>query len=286
MKGCFLRSLTLSIILYSQSPCFATPNNGLFLFQGSQQPGPLFSFGLFSIDKNQSQYFIQPSYLNLDRGAFTFLEYDYLYGITDNLTLAVAIPYSVSRRLNDNKSTGFSDVGINFEYTLYNLTNDTSSSQLTFVLKSTIPTGSSTKQPPTGLGNPSLLLGATYSTTYADWFQFIESGLTWYAPQHANQAGNYYQLNAGIGRTLYQHSPLSYWFGLVELNCQYFTASKLNGIASNTGGQLLHISPSLIYATNRLYAQLGLRVPVYQQWKTRDAIIDYQAALAIGWTMN
>ncbi|WP_131775534.1 hypothetical protein [Legionella impletisoli] len=263
------------------------PSIGNYSVQGSQQPGPLFAFGQFTINQNQSQLFLNPSYLNgFQQYEWTISPF-YVYGITDNLALFISTPIAAPYYEKPSYSYGPTDTEIQFEYAFYNGSNRRYTDQATLVVAGTVPTGSAHKNPSTGYGAASVFLGATYARTYVDWYGFISPGFTWIPPNNNSDLNIIYYYDAGIGRNLYSVPNRYYWFALVEVNGVYSGFDQIRGFAKpNSGNNIIFVSPSLIYATEQLYIQFGAAIPASQQWFSITNKINYVASLSVGWTFN
>lgn len=263
------------------------PPIGNFSLPGAQQPGPLFSFGQFDIDQNQMQLFMNPSYIKGVRERFLTIEPSYVYGVTDNLSYLVAIPIAAYYYQAPFKSSGLADATVQAEYAFLNTSTNTRQTQATIVLAATVPTGSLRKNPATGLGSPSLFSGLTYNQMYIEWYWFVSPGLTWVVPNKNTQLGSAYTYDAGVGKNLWVYSDNSSWFGLVEFNGLYAKRNKIDGVIDqNSGGNIITISPSLIYSTEKIYTQFGVAFPIQQSWNGMQAKTNYLASFLIGWLFN
>ncbi|WP_133129294.1 hypothetical protein [Legionella yabuuchiae] len=271
----------------SSNTVIQPPNIGNYSVQGSQQPGPLFAFGQFTIDRNQSQLFLNPSYLNGFQQYQWTISPLYVYGITDNLTMLINTPIAVLYYQKPSRSYGPSDTDVQFEYAFYNGSNRRYTDQATVVVAGTVPTGSAKKEPSTGLGAASVFMGGTFARMYVDWYGFISPGITWIPPNNQSDLNLIYYYDAGIGRNLYSVSDRYYWFALVEVNGMYFGFDAAREfVKPNSGNNIIFVSPSLIYATEHLYLQFGVAIPAYQKWVSFEDKLNYEASFSIGWTFN
>lgn len=138
------------------------PKIGNFSLRGSQQPGSLIGIGQNILDKNQLQLYLFGDYFEGVRQHMVDLMPSLLYGITDSLSIFLTLPVAVSYKYNENHSSGLGDASIQLEYAYYTKETFRYSEEATIVASMKLPTGSDKKQPPTGMGSPSFLVGAGY----------------------------------------------------------------------------------------------------------------------------
>lgn len=263
------------------------PKKGNFIFQDAQQPGPFYSFGQFTIDKDQSQLFLNPNYLKGVQQSYVTISPSFIYGITDNLSVLMSTPIAASYHEHSNQSSGLSDTSIQVEYALINTANRHYFGQASIMGAVSIPTGSLSKTPSTGYGSPSVFIGGSYNRMYVDWYWFVAQGALWITPNHDTRLGAKYLYDFGIGKNLVAKPGRYFWFALLELNGDYAGKNKMAGFNDpDSGGNIIFISPSLLYSTEKLTLQFGVALPVYQQLNGIQPQINYNTSLAIGWTFN
>jgi hypothetical protein len=237
------------------------PPTGNYILPGSQQPGPLFSFGQYTINQYQSQLFMNPYYTRGFQQSYLSFEPSFIYGVTDNLSLLLSTPFAARYYESPNRSSGLTDSEVHLEYAFYNSSTNVYQDQATVVGGVSIPTGSARKLPNTGIGSSSLFLGLTYNKLYVDWYWFLSPGATYVLPNHDSHIGSYYYYQAGLGRNLLVINDSAYWLALVELDGAYYDKNKQFGrVDRNSGGNSISIAPSLLFATKRVYTQFGVSI--------------------------
>lgn len=261
------------------------PPVGNFALPNSQQPAPLVSFGQNIISKNETQLFLfADDYAGISSHLIDVIP-SVLYGITDNLSIMLNTPFAASYKIGSNYSTGFEDAFVQLEYAFYNGSTSAYTDQATIVGNITFPTGSISKNPPTGVGSPSFLLGVTLNRTYTDWFFFTSPGAILTTAKNGSKFGNSYLYQAGLGRNI---ADINGWLlaWMVEGNGTYTEQNRIRGVINpNTGGNQVFITPSLWASTKHLLLQLGAGVPVAQHLygnQTRDT---YLLVANIGWSI-
>ena len=260
------------------------PHIGNFTLPASQQPGPLLSFGQTVTDKNQAHFFLFVDYLKGNNKHASDVIPSFSYGITDDLSILFTAPIVINSQEGGNLSSGVGDMIMQLEYAFYS--NETSSfaEHATIVTNMSFPTGSTKKQPSTGVGAPSFFWGATFNRTYIDWFGFTSYGLNFKTASDKTRLGNEFLYQMGVGRNICTIDSELIIAGLVEMNGQYVGKTKIMGdIDPDSGGNVIYLTPSLWFSTQKASFQFGFGVPVTQRLFGNQNRNDYLVAANFGW---
>lgn len=267
------------------SSTVSPPSIGNFIFPSSQQPGPLVGFGQNIIDKHETQLFLYGDYFNKKGGYSSDFIPSLLYGITDNFSIFLNLPVAIGYKNGSNQSSGLEDAFVQFEYAFYARQTREFSEQATVVTNMTFPTGSSTKNPPTGSGSPNFFLGATYNRTYVDWFGFTSYGVVIPTSENNTQFGNQFLYQAGLGRNILDVDKQWIFAWVLEATGQYAEQSATNGgVNTATGGNIVYLTPSLWISSKNLIIQPGISFPVIQHLYGNQLENNYALVLNLGWT--
>ncbi len=240
------------------------PSTGNLSLPISQQVGPLVSFGENILGKGQViVYLFADAFIGNDR-YLTDVIPSVVYGIRDDLSLFLQIPFSPKNKDEEMHSAGFEDMSLQLEYAFCDITNVNSSMQATLVGNVTCPTGSSTKNPPTGFGSTSFFVGSTFSYTTENWFVFASPGAQITTSSGGTQFGDQLLYQWGFARNI--PSPSGWIFaGMVEFDGQYSWKNTLKGKTDpNSGGNFIYLTPSLWFSSSRLILQFGMGYPIVQ----------------------
>lgn len=263
------------------------PDQGNYALPSAQEPGPLLSFGQNIIDKNDLQVFVDPNYLKSVNQHYLTVPFSVLYGLSDQASLLVTLPWDASFVNKPYHSSGVGDVYFQVEYAIYASSNASYEDQLTFVNNVSLPTGSFNKYPSTGFGTPSVFVGASYSRMSVDWLLFASPGIAWITKNQNIQLGKEYFYQCGLGRNIHSVSGQYIFFVLGELDGTYFEKNKFDGFSNpNSGGNIIYATPSLWFSTKHWFFQLGLSLPVSQNWNGNQSKNNYLASATAGWTFN
>lgn len=263
------------------------PSLGNFALPSAQQPGPLLSFGQNIIDKNQLQIFVDPNYLKEPNQHYLTVPFSALYGLSDQASILVTLPWAVDYVNKPYHSSGIGDINFQIEYAFYEKSTATYVDQFTLVNNLSLPTGSFNKKPSTGFGTASVFAGATFSRMSVDWLLFASPGVTWITKNQNIQLGTEYFYQCGLGRNIHSVPGQYIFFLLGELDGTYLEKNKIDGHSyPNSGGNIIYATPSLWFSTKRWFFQLGLSLPVSQHWNGNQSETSYFASATTGWTFN
>lgn len=261
------------------------PKIGNFSLGTSQQPGPLVSIGQNIIDKDQLQFFLfADDFIGIKKYNVDLVP-SLLYGITDNFSVYFNYPIALSYKEGDYHSSGPEDMFVQFEYAFYNASNADYSDQATVLANMTFPTGSPEKNPATGLGSPSFLLGGTFMRAYPYWFGFVSPGAILTTSYHGMKVGNQFLYQAGIGGNIegVPNELITAW--MVELDGQYSQKSRARGVSDpNSGGNVVYLTPSFWLSSQQFILQVGAGVAVAQHQNGDQKRAKYLLVANLGWT--
>ncbi|CAM2801800.1 hypothetical protein [Legionella worsleiensis] len=242
------------------------PKTGNFALPSAQQISPLVSFGQNIVDKGTKQVFMEPDYIQAPMEHYTTATPSFLYGLSDISSLFISVPAAINYKDDGAHSSGLSDALIQLEYSFFETSNRSYTTQATFVANATLPSGSIEKSPPTGSGSPTFLLGTTYNITTVNWYAFVSPGAILTTKKNNFKPGAQYLYQFGLGRTFLTATNKYIFAGLVEFNGIINEKSSLfNQALPDTGGKVLGVTPSLWFSNKQLILQFGVGFPLYQQ---------------------
>lgn len=269
------------------------PSIGNFTLPSSQQASPFLSFGQTLIGRNylQLSFSTFSPYQNTN-GPFNNLNTSFTYGITDNTSLYFSFPIQADSTIRTHAahglSSGVEDVTLQLEQAIYTVGDSKHEDQATIVGAITLPTQEvSIVGTSTGYGSPSYFLGATYNRTYVDWLGFVSPAVLLTTTSEGVRLGSQVLYQAGIGRNILYVSKQSTFSALLELDGQYTEKTRIFGQdITNSGGNVVTLTPSLSLSTPTLIAQVGVGYPIVQNLNGSQNKMDYFIAANLVWTIH
>ncbi len=261
------------------------PKVGNFILPTTQYIAPLLSFGQTIIDKGQAQLFLSST------ATYGFKKHTIdstpalLYGVTDDFSVLLNFPVALGYKENKAHSSGWEDLYIQFEQAFYSHSTYRYEEQATVVTNMTFPTGSTKKDPVTGVGSPSFFGGLTYERLYADWYGFTSHGIQFTTSHHHTKFGNTFLYQAGLGRNICTLQDKWLFMWLLELNGQYTDKDKVKGTKDrNSGGNIVYLTPSVWVSSEKIIFQFGVGIPILQHLNGNQKRNHYLLATSLGWT--
>ena len=243
-----------------EPPC----DRGNFALPSSQQPAPLISFGENIIGRNQVQVFLfGDDYIGKNKHSVDLIP-GILYGITDDFSVFFNVPAAVSYKEGRSHSSGLGDLFLQLEYAIYTREASCISDQVTIVANVSFPTGSSRKNPSTGVGAVGYFIGTTYNRTWENWLCFTSYGAELPMSHQGTQFGNQFLYQFGFGRHIVNARGWMFAW-IVELDGTFSARNRINGILDpNSGGNVVYLTPSLWMSSKDWTLQVGLGHTVQQ----------------------
>tara|TARA_Y100000588_G_C14116932_1_gene865585 strand:- start:559 stop:1164 length:606 start_codon:yes stop_codon:yes gene_type:complete len=199
----------------------------------------------------------------------------------------LTLPYAIKFKEDMFSSTGLIDSNIQMEKVIFSNIGIQHQLEISLVGRTTVPTGSIKKVPATGLGTPSAFGGVTLSYIGQAWYGFADGGYQYNFANKSIQPGHRTFYDAGIGRHLIDIANLGYLFFLIEVNGQHtLQSTSIEGLEPDSGGHILLLTPSLTFASNSFYAQLGGAIPVHQKLNSLQNKEKFLGVLLMGFTID
>lgn len=274
--------LILSACLFGEEE---PPKMGNFALPSSQQPYGIDALGCNILDKGELQTWLYADdYSGKRRRLIELMPYA-AYGLREDLSLSLFLPFTPLNKSEDQKSNGPEDFFLQLEYVFYTKSSKTSVQQATLFSSLIFPTGSINKSPSTGLGSYSFLLGGTFSCYRVDWFLFAVPATILSTSKGSTRSGNQFIYQLGIGRNI-PGPPDQIRAWMVEINGLYGQKNRIKGVVDNdSGGNVIFLTPSLWFSTKRFIAQFGVSFPVNQNLFGDQQKVDYALNLNVAYSL-
>lgn len=237
---------------------------GNFAVPPAQELAPLVSFGQNIIPRNVVQFFVFADDFIGDDQHFVDVAPTIVYGVTDEFSALLSVPFAASYKQDPFSSQGIEDTILQLEYAILAADYTCSYDQITIVANASFPTGSSTKNPTTGNGSMSYFVGTTYNRGWSDWDVFTSYGYEYLSQHKGTKVGNQYLYQAGVGRNI---ANVGGWLlaGMVEVNGTFTKKTKVLGVKDpNTGGNVIYLTPSFWASSKYWILQAGFGFVVQQ----------------------
>ncbi len=290
MSACFKIFLLVFIAVFYQTvfgyehvPATLQPI-GNFSVPTVTQIAPLISFGQLLVGEKTLLPQFGGNYVKMHHGYLDGMAPNIIYGIRDDLDVAVFIPFTPKSREDSSHSSGVLDMIVQAEYAYFAQTYEASTVTGSIVANLQIPTGSDSKYPRTGNGSCTYFAGTTFAWLSYNWYAFASAGSNFPSPHHHTKFGNAYLYQWGFARYLAIFSPMGWIFNLmIEFDGTYTTKDKIHGTVNhNSGGNEILLTPSIWLSSSRVVLQWGISVPIVQDVHGSMDKMQYQIAYNLG----
>jgi hypothetical protein len=257
---------------------------GNFSVPAVTQIAPLVGFGQLLIGKQDFLPQLSGSYTRGHDSDSNLITPNVIYGIRDDLSLFFEVPFTPRSRSGSSHSSGIGDIFLQLEYGFYSRTRLDYTLQATIVGNVQFPTGSSSKNPPTGNGSFTYFLGTTFAFVSQNWYTFASPGVNLPTAHHRTKFGRSWLYQWGIARYIRALSPPGCIFDLiVEFDGIYDERDRIGGtIDPNSGGNTIFMTPSLWLSSRRWIIQWGIGFPIVRNLNGKQDRTRYFTAYNLG----
>jgi len=256
---------------------------GQFALPESQQAVPLVSFGQNILDKGDLLGIVDVAWLKGTQKSFSELIPSFIYGITNEISVLVELPFALKFQSEQAVSRGVKDLLLQVEGVVFAPEKASTIDEITLVANIEFPTGTLTEEPLTGMGTLNFFFGFTASYTGPEWYYFISSGMTLTTTRKKTKFGNEFLYQCGISKNISYRANKWLFNWMIELNGAYAQRDKISGLIDcNTGGNVLLLGPSLWFSTQRFLMQGGISGVVFEHLFGTQHKNKYFVAAAVG----
>lgn len=261
------------------------PKVGNFALPGSQQPGQFLSFGANILDKDEVQFQFATTFLHGISQYQTTMTPAYIYGYSDKTSMLLQLPVAVRYGSAGQHSSSLSDALLQFESSFYDFKNSYYEDQATMVTGIYLPTGNSGKMPATGTGSVGLFVGTTFTRTCIDWLYFTSVGMLWNTRNDEIKYGNQLFYQFGLGKNIFNIRSEWILAWILEMDGQFTERNQGQALKdSNTGGNVILLTPSFFVSSKSLIFQIGAGFPMVQTLNGTQAKNNYVLAAQLSFS--
>lgn len=215
------------------------------------------------------------------------MDTEFIYGVTTNLSLTVAVPV-IYRELeiddDTNSLTGLGDVFFRTKYRFWRHDITGTQDSAAFIMGIKLPTGNNDSTPQLGSGSTDFLFGLAAARESRRMYYFGDLRYRLNTENHDDlKIGDRLFADTGIGvrpwLTEYLEPDLVV---TLESNWETHMRNSLDGhLISDSGGDLLFLSPGFFLTYRNWAIKGGFQYPVYQELNGDQAKIDYRLIIAM-----
>lgn len=215
------------------------------------------------------------------------IDTEIIYGITSDLAATLVLPGildKLEKNATENRSSaGFGDVSLRLKYRFWRQDSPGTQDSAAIILGGKFPTGNENKNPKLGSGSTDFLFGLAAARESRRWYYFGDFRYRLNTKNNQFKAGDKIFADAAIGIRPWLTEYLEPdWVFLVETNWETQQRNELFGQdVSDSGGNLLFVSPGFFLTYRNWAVKGGVQVPVYQNLNGNQPEVDYRFALGV-----
>ncbi len=199
------------------------------------------------------------------------LHNEIIYGLTEDLAITLALPYVLDHKLDaesiEKSSSGLSDISLRVKYRFWRRDRPGVQDAAAFMIGIKFPTGDADKSPRLGSGSTDFLFGLAAGRESLLWYYFGDIRYRMKTKGSASlKVGDRFFADVAIGIRPW---PAEYLKPdlviLAELNWETLMRNEFDGLdVSNSGGNLLFLSPSFFLTYRNWAVKGGVQIPLHQ----------------------
>lgn len=215
------------------------------------------------------------------------IDTEIIYGITSDLAATLIIPGILNKvektATEDQSSSGFGDASLRLKYRFWRRDSPGIQDSAAIILGGKFPTGDENEKPKLGSGSTDFLFGLAVARESRRWYYFGDFRYRLNTQNDQFKAGDKIFADVAIGIRPWLTEYLEPdWVFLVEMNWETQQRNELfEKDVSDSGGNLLFVSPGFFLTYRNWAVKGGVQVPVYQNLYGNQPEVDYRFALGI-----
>lgn len=243
---------------------------------------PVFSLGPETIFKGGMGIESEFEFERSDNGHSLELHYEFIYGLTADLSFTLEIPHILALEEDDETSSGLGDIQLRGKYQLFRKDSLGAQDKLSAILGVKIPTGDEDADPRLGTGTTDFLSGLSYGHESRIWYYFATLRYLLRTGDQSIMPGDRFFYDVAAGFRPWQREYLEWDFvALLELNGEFDFQSEVKGhLVPDSGGNTVWLGPTGLFSYRNIMFKGGIQFPVSQDLKGNQDEDEFRLALA------
>jgi hypothetical protein len=211
------------------------------------------------------------------------LYYKILYGLTENIGLALEVPQFLEKKEDADTSSGLGDIALRGKYQFYRKDSLGAQDKATLIYGLKFPSGDEDKIPSLGTGSIDHLFGLSLGHESTTLYGFATGRYLLKTDSGTTDRGDQFLLDISFGFRpwlgLYKSWDLVL---LLENSYVYTQKDEINRTKqANTGGQKILIGPTFLWSIRNIMFKGGVQFPVWQDLNGTQKETDFRSVAAI-----
>lgn len=206
-----------------------------------------------------------------------------LYGVTENLSLTLGIPYLIEKEEGNKNSEGLGDINLRIKYQLFRKDTLGAQDKLSVIYGIKFPTGDEDEKPSLGSGAIDHTFGLTIGHESTTLYGFATGRYVLRTESGGRDKGDKFIFDIAFGIRPWLR-PYKSWDFVVLLESSYIYSEKdeINGVKQlNTGGEEILIGPTFLWSIRNLMFKGGVQFSVWQDLNGTQKETDFRSVVAL-----
>jgi len=213
----------------------------------------------------------------------TALHYEMIYGITQNLSLTLNVPYIADRFDEESAGAGIGDVMIRSKYQFYRKDTLGAQSKFSGIFGTKLPTGDEDADPPLGTGTYDFLFGGSYGYESRTWYGFATLRYLLRTRSEGFEPGDRFFYDVAFGYRPWRREYLEWdYVFLLEMSGEFeFKSEFRDRKLPDSGGNTVWLGPTALISYRNIMFKGGVQLPVYQDLNGDQGKDDLRTVIAM-----
>lgn len=211
------------------------------------------------------------------------IHYEVIYGVTENLSLTLEIPYLIEKEEDNENSEGLGDLNLRTKYQLFRKDTLGAQDKLSLIYGLKFPTGDEDKTPSLGSGSLDHLFGASIGHESTTLYGFATARYRLKTDSGGLDKGDQVLIDIAFGFRPWIRPYKSWDFVMLLENSYIWTGrNERDGITqNNTGGQKLFIGPTFLWSIRNIMVKGGIQFSVWEDLNGSQEDTDFRSTIAV-----
>lgn len=243
---------------------------------------PVFSLGPETIYKGGIGIEVEGEFDKADEEREAAMNYELLYGVTENLSLTLKVPHLIEGKEGASTSNGLEDITLRGKYQFFRKDTLGAQDKAAFIYGMKFPAGSEDKRPATGSGSLDHLFGLTVGHESTTLYGFMSARYLLRTQSGVREKGDQVLVDIAVGFRPWLRPYKSWDLVLLWENSYIFSAKdEVDDLkVANSRGHEILSGPTFLCSIRNLMIKGGIQFPLWQDLQGDQQERDFRALLA------
>ncbi|MFQ5455511.1 MAG: transporter [Nitrospirota bacterium] len=244
---------------------------------------PIFSVGPETIYRGGLGIEAEIEHDRGDNKRETAVDYEIIFGITEDISLTARLPYIIEKRDNAKTSQGIGEAAFRGKYQVYKKDRLGAQDKVALIYGLKIPTGDKDKTPPLGSGSFDHIFGISLGHESTTLYGFATGRYLLNSSSDNKDKGDRVIIDIAFGFRPWLR-PYRSWDFVLLIENSYIVSYKdeINGIREKgSGGEELFSGPTFLWSIRNLMVKGGIQFSIWEDLNGNQDETDFRSVIAV-----